>query len=59
MCRYSRQVITAGKADEVVSDSGGPLPNNSVFTAQLPEGMRGKAATEQGIITANGLMAYV
>ncbi|MGH2612803.1 MAG: caspase family protein, partial [Rhabdochlamydiaceae bacterium] len=30
--RFSRQVITAGKADEVVSDVGGPIPNHSVFT---------------------------
>ena len=59
MLRYSRQVLTAGKADEVVSDSGGPLPNHSVFTGHLIEGLRGKAATEDGIITAGGLMAYV
>lgn len=59
MLRYSRQVLTAGKADEVVSDSGGPLPNHSVFTGHLIEGLRGKATVENGIITANGLMAYV
>ena len=57
--RFSRQVITAGKANEVVSDSGGPLPNHSVFTGHLIEGIRGKAANEFGVITANGLMAYV
>jgi uncharacterized caspase-like protein len=57
--RFSRQVITAGKADEVVSDSGGPLPNHSVFTGHLIEGIRGKAANEHGVITASGLMAYV
>lgn len=57
--RFSRQVITAGKADEVVSDSGGPMPNHSVFTGNLIEGIKGKAANEHGIITASGLMAYV
>jgi uncharacterized caspase-like protein len=59
MIRYARQVLTAGKADEVVADSGGPLPNHSVFTGHLIEGLRGKAATPNGVITANGLMAYV
>lgn len=59
MRRYSRQVLTAGKADEVVADAGGPLPNHSIFTGHLIEGLRGAAASEQGIITANGLMAYV
>lgn len=59
MLRYSRQVLTAGKANEVVADSGGPLPNHSVFTGHLLEGMRGNAATEDGVITAAGLMAYV
>lgn len=57
--RFSRQVITAGKANEVVSDSGGPIPDHSVFTGHLIEGMRGKAANEHGVITASGLMAYV
>lgn len=59
MLRYSRQVLTAGKADEVVSDSGGPLPNHSIFTGHLIEGLRGKAATENGVLTASGLMSYV
>lgn len=57
--RLSRQVITAGKANEVVADAGGPLPNHSVFTGHLIEGIRGKAANEYGVITASGLMAYV
>lgn len=57
--RFSRQVITAGKANQVVSDSGGPLPNHSIFTGHLIEGIKGKAATEYGVITANSLMAYV
>ncbi len=59
MRRYCRQVLTAGKADEVVADSGGPIPNHSVFTGHLIEGLQGSAANEQGVITANGLMAYV
>lgn len=59
MLRYSRQVLTAGKADEVVSDSGGPLPHHSVFTGHLIEGLRGKAVTENGLLTASGLMSYV
>lgn len=59
MLRYSRQVLTAGKADEVVADSGGPLPNHSVFTGHLIEAIRGKAVTENGVLTASGLMSYV
>jgi len=57
--RYSRQVLTAGKADEVVADSGGPIPNHSVFTGHLIEALNGRAANEQGVITANAIMAYV
>lgn len=60
MCqRYSRQVITAGKADETVADAGGPLPNHSIFTGHLLQGLNGAAATNEGIITANGIMSYV
>jgi len=57
--RYTRQVLTAGKADEVVADSGGPIPEHSVFTGHLLQGLEGKAASKDGIICANGLMAYV
>jgi hypothetical protein len=57
--RYSRQVITAGKADETVSDSGGPLPEHSIFTGHLLDGLLGKAASLDGTITANGIMSYV
>lgn len=57
--RFSRQVITAGKADEPVADSGGPLPNHSIFTGHLIQGMLGNAANDLGIITANSLMSYV
>jgi hypothetical protein len=57
--RFTRQVITAGKADEVVADSGGPIPGHSVFTGHLLQGLEGSAATTDGVICANGLMAYV
>jgi hypothetical protein len=57
--RYSRQVLTAGKADEVVADSGGPIPGHSVFTGHFLEALSGKAATSDGIISANSVMAYV
>ena len=57
--RYCRQVLTAGKADGVVADSGGPLVGHSVFTGHLLEGPRGKAAQRDVIISAQGLMAYV
>ncbi len=59
MVRQARQVLTAGKADEVVADSGGPLPNHSIFTGHLIQGLKGAAATSNGVITANSLMAYV
>jgi len=57
--RYSRQVLTAGKANEVVSDSGGPIPGHSVFTGHFIQGLEGNAAAEDGVITANGVMSYV
>lgn len=59
LLRYSRQVLTAGKADETVSDAGGPLPGHSVFTGHLIEALRGGAASEGGVITASAVMAYV
>lgn len=57
--RAARQVLTAGKADEVVADSGGPRPGHSVFTGHLLEALEGAAATHDGVMTANGVMAYV
>jgi hypothetical protein len=57
--RYARQVLTAGKANETVSDFGGPLPNHSVFTGHLIEALNGKAETGDGVMTANGIMSYV
>jgi len=59
LLRYSRQVLTAGKANEIVADAGGPRPGHSVFTGHFIEALKGKAASEDGIITANGVMAYV
>jgi hypothetical protein len=59
LSRYARQVVTAGKANEIVADAGGPIPGHSVFTGHLIEALRGKAGSEDGIITANGVMAYV
>ena len=57
--RISRQVITAGKADEPVSDGGSATGHNSIFTGHFLEGLRGKAASDTGVVTANGLMHYV
>lgn len=56
--RRSRQVVTAGKADEAVADSG-PTGTNSIFTGYLLEGLRGKAANDGGVLTASYLMNYV
>ena len=57
--RLSRQVMTAGKADETVANGGGPEGKNSIFTGHLLEGLKGAASDTNGIITANTLMAYV
>jgi uncharacterized caspase-like protein len=59
MLRRARQVLTAGKADEVVADSGGPIPNHSVFTGHLLEALAGRATGPDGVMTASGVMAYV
>lgn len=57
--RRSRQVITAGKEDEVVADGGGPDGKNSIFTGNLLEGLRGAAVSSSGLLTANQLMHHV
>jgi hypothetical protein len=57
--RYTRQVLTAGKADEVVSDSGGTRHGHSIFTSYLLDGLEGDAAPGGGILTGHALMAYV
>jgi len=57
--RYTRQVLTAGKADEVVADGNGVRPGHSIFTAHLLDALEGSASTKEGVITASGVMAYV
>lgn len=57
--RYSRQVLTAGKADEPVADAGGPRAGHSIFTGHLLNALDGAAADGSGIISANAVMAYV
>lgn len=57
--RYAREVLTAGKANETVADSGSPRPDHSIFTGHLLDALEGKAADAQGILTANAVMAYV
>ncbi len=57
--RFSRQVLTAGKADETVSDGGGVRVGHSIFTSHLLDALEGAASATEGVITANGVMAYV
>ena len=56
--RIGRQMLTAGGADQLVSDGG---PNgHSIFTWTLLQGLSGKADLNgDGIITATELAAYV
>jgi hypothetical protein len=58
LLRLSRQVIAAGKANETVSDAGGPRPGHSIFTGHFLNGLDGAATPPNGILTANSLMAY-
>jgi peptidoglycan/xylan/chitin deacetylase (PgdA/CDA1 family)/uncharacterized caspase-like protein len=56
--RASRQILTAGGADQQVADDG--PGGHSVFTWALLEGLQGKADLDgNGIITASELGAYV
>jgi hypothetical protein len=59
LLRSSRQVLTAGKANEVVADLCGPRPDHSVFTGHFLDALDGNAADPDGVITANGVMGYV
>ncbi|RJP72365.1 MAG: caspase family protein [Ignavibacteriales bacterium] len=59
LLRNGRQVLTAGKANQTVSDSDGPIPKHSIFTGHLLNGLNGGAASTNDLITANGIMAYV
>lgn len=56
--RQSRQVLTAGKADQTVKDSGAQT-NNSLFTGYLLNALNGEAKTEEGVICATSVMNYV
>lgn len=56
--RQSRQVLTAGKADQTVKDSGAQT-NNSLFTGYLLNALNGEAKTEEGVICASSVMNYV
>ena len=56
--RFSRQVLTAGKADEPVADANGHRPGHSLFTGHLLDALEGRAMSE-GVITASGVMGYV
>ena len=56
--RDARQILTAGGADQLVSDDG--PDGHSVFTWALLEGLDGKADLDgNGVITASELGAYV
>jgi hypothetical protein len=57
--RYSRQVLTAGKGDEIVSDGGGTRKGHSIFTSHLLDAFDEIAGTPDGITSASALMAYV
>lgn len=59
LSRYSRQFLTAGKADQVVADSGGPRMGHSVFTGHLLDALEGGLHPQDGIVSANALMAHV
>jgi peptidoglycan/xylan/chitin deacetylase (PgdA/CDA1 family)/tetratricopeptide (TPR) repeat protein len=56
--RSARQILTAGGADQQVSDDG--PGGHSVFTWALLEGLEGKADLDgNGVITASELGAYI
>ena len=57
--RYSRQVLTAGKADEVVSDGDGPRPGHSIFTGHVLDALEHISVTADNLLTANSLMSLV
>lgn len=59
LIRPVRQALTAGKADEPVSDGGGPRSAHSIFTGHLLDGLEGAAKASEGHLTASGLMSYV
>jgi len=52
-------VISSGKANQTVSDAGGPIANHSVFTGHLLKALSGEAAGFDGVLTASNLMSHV
>lgn len=59
LSRYSRQFLTAGKADEPVADAGGPRKGHSVFTGHLLDALEGGLEIKNGVLSANTVMAHV
>lgn len=59
MTHRAVQVMTAGRADEMVTDGGDREGDNSVFTGYLLEALTGKAAGASGLMTASDVMRYV
>ena len=57
--RRARQVLTAGKDDQVVADTGGE--GHSIFTNCVLEGLEGRLAAQEGsqVVTGFDLMRYV
>lgn len=58
--KISRRVLTSARADQLASDVG-PLPNHSLFTGTMIEGLRtGKADIDKnGLITSSELGLYL
>ncbi len=59
MARYSRQVLAAGKGNQVVADGGGPRNGHSIFTGYLLDALSGFMPNKDGMIHAEAVMAYV
>jgi hypothetical protein len=59
LIRPVRQALTAGKADELVSDGGSSRAGHSIFTGYFLDALEGAAQTPEGLLTATGVMSYV
>jgi len=59
LIRPVRQALTAGKADELVSDGGSSRAGHSIFTGYFLNALEGAAQTPEGLLTATGVMSYV
>ena len=57
--RYARQVLTAGKADEVVADGGGGRVGHSIFTSHVLDVLDGTVTLPSEVLSATSLMHYV